>query len=91
MFNVLEKITNQVNTGQDFLFVDFLYPLIMGIIISVILCIIAVIIIRKKKTNSKKISPLNQEDNAMNILKERLAKGEITKDEYEKLKKEFEK
>jgi len=88
---VLEKITNQVNTGQDFLFVDFLYPLIMGIIISVILCIIAVIIIRKKKTNSKKISPLNQEDNAMNILKERLAKGEITKDEYEKLKKEFEK
>ena len=91
MFNVLEKITNQVNTGQDFLFMDFLYPLIMGIIISVILCIIAVIIIRKKKTNSKKISPLNQEDNAMNILKERLAKGEITKDEYEKLKKEFEK
>ena len=88
---MLEKITNQVNTGQDFLFVDFLYPLIMGIIISVILCIIAVIIIRKKKTNSKKISPLNQEDNAMNILKERLAKGEITKDEYEKLKKEFEK
>ena len=88
---MLEKITNQVNTGQDFLFVDFLYPLIMGIIISVILCIIAVIIIRKKKINSKKISPLNQEDNAMNILKERLAKGEITKDEYEKLKKEFEK
>jgi putative membrane protein len=88
---MLEKITNQVNTGQDFLFMDFLYPLIMGIIISVILCIIAVIIIRKKKTNSKKISPLNQEDNAMNILKERLAKGEITKDEYEKLKKEFEK
>ena len=88
---MLEKITNQVNTGQDFLFMDFLYPLIMGIIISVILCIIAVIIIRKKKTNSKKISPLNQEDDAMNIIKERLAKGEITKDEYEKLKKEFEK
>ena len=41
--------------------------------------------------NSPKDNPeRSQNENALGILKERLAKGEISKEEYDKLKKEFE-
>ena len=52
------------------------------ILVLIVVGIIAVIIFI-----SKKILSSNKKE--MNILKERLAKGEITKEEYDKIKKEL--
>jgi uncharacterized membrane protein len=63
--------------------------------------VVGVIVIRKRKrkpqvsetkTSDEKIEPsveTEQNERALNILKGRLVKGEITKEEYDKLKKEF--
>ena len=83
----MEKIlfaTMQVGPSYDPLFYDIYAPLILIIIAVVILAIIgavAVIWWLKKQIPKKK--------NNLDILKSRLAKGEITKEEYDKLKKEF--
>lgn len=75
--------------GQEWFFL-----IIIGIIAAVVISAI-----RKRKNkdiivqdNSKNYSTSIKEQNekSLKILKERLAKGEIKKDEYENLKKEFE-
>jgi putative membrane protein len=46
-----------------------------------------IIIIWAYRTSRKNTSPQAKEDGALEILKKRFAKGEITKDEYEEMKK----
>jgi uncharacterized membrane protein len=76
------------------------YGSILSLILIVIgIVVVAVIIKRKRKpqvnqtkTIDKKIESsveTEQNEKALSILKGRLAKGEITKEEYDKLKKEF--
>jgi uncharacterized membrane protein len=95
---MLEKITNQIGE-YNYLFYDFI--LLMVLIVAIIIVTIIIIIILKKRMKSstktkdvvqKDISRINDEQNtkSINIIKERLAKGEISKEEYDKLKKEFE-
>jgi uncharacterized membrane protein len=71
---------------------ELIYVIILGIIIAVVISAI-----RKRKnqdvivdddTNITKIQEHNT--SSMKILRERLAKGEITKEEFDKLKSEFE-
>ena len=76
---------------------------IIGVIIGIVVWISLLIKTRKRNksknyeskidsTNDEKIEmPIEKEQNnkALSILKERLAKGEITKKDYDKLKKEF--
>ena len=94
---MLEKIINQVG-GYDYLFYDFilLIPLaIIGIIIAVVIGIK-----RRKKGQDVMVDDFKQKDtltfkdeqntHSLKILRERLAKGEISKEEYNKLEKEFE-
>ena len=78
------------------------YGVILVLILIVVGIVIGVaVVIRKRKrkpqvsetkTSDEKIEPsveTEQNERALNILKGRLAKGEITKKEYDKLKKEF--
>ena len=94
---MLDVITNQVGPKIDYLFYDFilLIPLaIIGVIITIV-----IIRIQRRKNQGDTITNLPQKDTtvikneqnlkSLSILKERLAKGEITKEEYDKLKKEF--
>jgi len=72
----LEQITNQA-VGTEWIFV---------IIIIGILAVVGIIAIVKSIT--KKIPTPKKRQ--LDILRERLAKGEISQEEYDKLKKEFE-
>ncbi len=72
----LEQITNFVE-GQEWIW------LIIIIAILAIVGFIAIVISIAKRMLSPKKKQLD-------ILRERLAKGEITQEEYDKLKKEFE-
>ena len=97
---MLEKIINQVGPKIDYLFYDYLvsafYLLAIG---GIIIMTIIIIKKRKKKDLSTSNEPRNnpriikeeQNMNSLKILKERLAKGEISKEEHSDLKKEFEK
>ena len=103
---MLDRIINQVNPGIDYLFYDFLILLAFLIIVIIVGIIIAVLLIKKRNGEKKSdhsnylndivsennIASKKQEQNkqTIKILKERLAKGEITKKEYDELKKEFE-
>lgn len=84
----MENIANFV-AGAEWLWIA-----IAGIIIGVVVAAVR----RKKKkkveigledvgSNSEQTQDQNKK--ALSILKERLAKGEISKEEYEKLKEEF--
>jgi uncharacterized membrane protein len=94
---MFEKISNQIGEF-NYLFYDYILFTILALIILIPL--IAIFVIKKRKngnietkhdiknTSSKIINEQNTK--SMNILKERLAKGEISKYEYDELKKEFE-
>jgi len=71
----LEQITNFV-AGMEWIWII----IIVGIL--VVVGIIALVI-----SGTKKVLSSNKKE--MNILKERLAKGEITKEEYHNFKKEL--
>ena len=70
-----------------------MWLLLYIIIPSIVIIVVVVIILRKRrlKNNSKLNNNIidSQYENYFNILKERLARGEISKQEYDKLKKEF--
>jgi len=72
----LEQITNLVE-GQEWIWLIF----IIGIL-ALVGFIALVILIAKRILSPKK--------KQLDILRERLAKGEISQEEYDKLKKEFE-
>jgi len=72
----LEQITNFV-AGAEWIWI------IIIIAILAIVGFIAIVISIAKRMSTPKKRPLD-------ILRERLAKGEITQEEYDKLKKEFE-
>ena len=91
-FSIISSPTN---------FEPFIIVLLWMIIIILLIVGIVVIILLKKNSNKRKRIDdenhpqeiLKKESNNvknMEILKERLAKGEITKQEYDELKKEFE-
>ena len=94
---MLEKITNQIG-GYDYLFYDFIL-LIPLIIIGVVIAVVIGIMRKRKNANAKvkdgpqeNLTEIKHDQNikSLNIIKERLAKGEISKEEYDELKKEFE-
>ena len=74
---------------------ELIFLIIIGVII-----IVAISAVRKRKNRDiiaqdepqGNVSTVKEEQNAnsLKILRERLAKGEITKEEYDKLKNEFE-
>jgi uncharacterized membrane protein len=87
---------------SNFIALEMLILIILFVII--IVTVIAVAIKRKSPSQvqeepqiteefEENVSTITKEQDArsMKILKERLAKGEITKEEYDELKKEFEK
>jgi len=73
--------------------------LVLILIVIGIVGVIAVVKRRKRKQQIHETKPsdkkidskveIEQNASALNILKGRLARGEISKDEYDKLKKEF--
>lgn len=78
------------------------YGWILVLILIVVSIVIGVTVVIKKRRRKPQVSEIKTEDGkmkqsieieqnerALNILKGRLVKGEITKEEYDKLKKEF--
>lgn len=81
----MNSVNAQVGPSYDPLFVDLYGPLIPIIITFVILAIVGIIAILywiKKRIPKRKTN--------LDILKDRLARGEITKDEFEEMKKSLE-
>jgi uncharacterized membrane protein len=75
--------------GQEIIFL-----IIIAVIISVVISLVrkrtnSNIIVKDENVDIRKIQE-EQNTNSLKILKERLAKGEITKEEFNKLKIEFE-
>ena len=70
------------------------FPTLIILIILIVIAAFVLLVIRARKQIKKmqkhRDSLVEQDINALNIIKERLAKGEITKEEYDNLKKEFE-
>ncbi|MCJ7472906.1 MAG: SHOCT domain-containing protein [Actinobacteria bacterium] len=71
--------------GWGIAWIIFIFIFIAAIIIGIILLIIWLV---KRASYSSEISSVKG-GNALDILKERYAKGEITKEEYEKIKKDI--
>lgn len=75
---------------------EIIFLIIIGVIIAVVISVV-----RKRKNSNVIVKDDSKEDdvstikqeqnvNSLKILRERLAKGEITKEEYDNLKQEFE-
>ncbi len=55
----------------------------------ILVLIIYLIVIGIKKLSVKDVAPQHKEDRSLEILRERYAKGEITEEEFKKMKKEL--
>jgi len=71
--------------GLGFIWMIFIFIFILAIIAGVIILIIWAV----RKTGNFQQTQYISENAAMSALKERYAKGEITKEEYENIKKEI--
>ena len=71
--------------GLGFIWVIFIFIFILAIIAGVIILIIWAV----RRTGSTQQSQQISGNAAISALKERYAKGEITKEEYENIKKEI--
>jgi putative membrane protein len=70
--------------GGGFIWMIFIFIFIVAIIIGIILMIVWLV-----KRASYTGYPQEKEGKALDILKERYARGEITKKEYENIKKDI--
>lgn len=70
--------------GWGFIWIIFIFIFIVSIIIGIILLIIWLV----KRTSYSGYSQ-EKERKALDILKERYAKGKITREEYEKIKEDI--
>ena len=71
--------------GLGFIWITFIFLFIAAIIAGVIILIVWAV----KRSSSSPQSQQKSENAAKETLKNRYAKGEITKDEYENIKKEI--
>ncbi|MGM0366390.1 MAG: SHOCT domain-containing protein [Actinomycetota bacterium] len=72
--------------GGGLIWMIFFFIFIIAIIIAIILLIVWLV---KKASYNSGGSPRPQTKNALELLKERYARGEITKDEFETIKKDI--
>lgn len=76
---------NRYNDGSCMFDGGFLiFFILIAIVVALIIALIVYIIVKQVKANNRNTRSNN--DNALNILNERLAKGEIDIEEYTKLK-----
>jgi len=85
--------------GYDVLAYDYVGPIISTSIFLVIGIVVAILIYKRQKKNKisktekndSKVSSIESQNdkNLINTIQERLAKGEISLEEYNSLKKEF--
>ena len=73
--------------GPSFMFIGMIFWIL--VIIGVVLLIVWLVNQNKPSTESK--SQDESSDSAMEILKQRYAKGEISEDEFEEMKRKLEK
>ncbi|GAG67051.1 hypothetical protein ES703_68230 [subsurface metagenome] len=71
--------------GGGFIWMIFIFIFIVAIIIGIVLLIVWLV----KRASYPGEIPTTKTGNAMEILKERYAKGEITKKEFEIMKKDI--
>lgn len=71
--------------GLGFIWITFIFLFIAAIIAGVIILIVWAV----RRSSSSPQSQQKSENTAKETLKNRYAKGEITKDEYENIKKEI--
>ena len=71
--------------GWEIAWIIFIFIFIAAIIVGIILLIVWLV----KRASYTGYSSQEKEGKALDILKERYARGEITKEEYEKIKKDI--
>lgn len=95
---MLSSVYGQLD-GYDVLAYDYVGPIIGTSIFLVIGIVVAILIYKRQKKNKisktekndSKVSSIESQNdkNLINTIQERLAKGEISLEEYNSLKKEF--
>ena len=61
-----------------------------GWLLWIIIIVLVVVLIWKNTNERDKYIPFENKETALDILKKRYAKGEITKEEFERIKKDIE-